>query len=108
MFNDTLLLLWMVTKLERLTCTPSDHIVLPPITFISKKTSNFGHYHNQKLTTFKLINTIIPNIPLFNFTFFYAFTSLLQKHVISKVNKNGNIVNLTMFYTKSRKLTALN
>jgi hypothetical protein len=47
-------------------CTPSGHI------YKQKNTSNFGHYYKQKLTTFKLINTIIPNIPLFNSTVFWA------------------------------------
>jgi hypothetical protein len=35
-----------------------------------KNTSNFGHCYKQKLTTFKLINTTIPIILLFNSTLF--------------------------------------
>jgi hypothetical protein len=73
-----------------------------------KNNSNFGHYYKQKLITFKLINTTISNTPLFNFTFLYVFIWLLQKHVNSKKNEKGNIVNFAMFYTKSRKLTTLN
>jgi hypothetical protein len=62
--------------------TPSGHI------YKQKNTSNFGYYYyKQKLKTFKLINTTIPSIPLFNLPFlciYFTFTKARDSQEESK------------------------